>query len=52
MTYQLMLIVRNLPKDKFKKRIGTLLFDILESDDSYYNLKQIIGRVKNRASQL
>lgn len=31
-------VVRNLPKDRFKKRIRALLFDILESDDSYYDL--------------
>ena len=42
--------LRNLPRHQFKKKIRSLLFEVLESDDSYYDLDGIISKVKKRTS--
>ena len=37
--------IHKLRKDKFNKRIRAFLFEILESDSSYYGLEEIISKV-------
>ena len=44
--------IRNLPKDKFKKRIRAFLFEVLESGNSYYGLEEIICKVNKHGSYL
>ena len=36
------------PKQKFKSKIRSLLFDILETGDTYYDLDEIIFEMKKR----
>ena len=40
--------IRTSPKQKFKSKIRSLLFDILESGDTYYDLDEIILEMKKR----
>ena len=40
------LTLRNLSKNNFKRKIKRKLFDILTSDDSYLDIRNIIQKVK------
>ena len=40
--------IRTSPKRKFKSKIRSLLFDILENGDTYYDLDEIIFEMKKR----
>ena len=40
--------IRTSPKHKFKSKIRSLLFDILETGDTYYHLDEIIFDMKKR----
>ena len=42
--------LRTLPKLIFKRKIRMILFNILESEDSYEDLESIISQVKNTLS--